>query len=108
MKKTTTRTARRTKPGAAKAATPLTSLRNIGSTTARKLGQVGVRSAEDFLARDPYELFHTLRRKVDPTLCRCALAGLVGAKLNAPWHKVTKRSAKEYEKRHPRHTWGPC
>ena len=108
MKKTTARTARGAKPGPAKSATPLTSLLNIGSTTARKLERVGVRSAEDFLARDPYELFHTLRRKVDPTLCRCALAGLVGAKLNAPWHKVTKKSAKEYEKRHPRHTWGPC
>ena len=108
MKKASAPAARRAGPGPPKAPRPLTSLRNIGSTTARKLERIGVRSAEDFLARDPYDVFHKLRRKVDPTLCRCALAGLVGAKLNAPWHKVTKRSAVEYEKRHPRHKWGPC
>lgn len=98
----------RKKPAAGKTVTPLTSLRNIGSTTAHKLEQIGIHSAEDFLTHDPYEVFHTLRRKVDPTLCRCALAGLVGAKRNAPWHKVTRQSAAEYEKRHPRHRWGPC
>jgi hypothetical protein len=108
MKKKAAPAARRTEPRTAKAPRPLTSLRNIGSTTARKLELIGVRSAEDFLARDPYEVFYTLRRKVDPTLCRCALAGLVGAKLNAAWHKVTRQSAAEYEKRHPRHKWGPC
>lgn len=37
-----------------------------------------------------------------------ALAGIVGAKLGLPWHQVTKASAREYEKRHPGHVWGPC
>jgi len=45
---------------------------------------------------------------VDPTLCRCALASIVGAKLGLPWHQITKASAREYEKRHPGHKWGPC
>jgi nucleotidyltransferase/DNA polymerase involved in DNA repair len=86
----------------------LTDLPNIGKTTAAKLEKIGIRTAEDFLGRDPYEVFHTLRTKVDPTLCRCALAGIIGAKTGEPWHKITKQTAAEYERRHPRHKWGPC
>jgi nucleotidyltransferase/DNA polymerase involved in DNA repair len=86
----------------------LTDLPNIGKTTAAKLRKIGIESAEDFLKRDPYEVFHELRTKVDSTLCRCALAGLVGAKKGQPWHKITKKTAAEYEKRHPGHRWGPC
>jgi DNA transformation protein len=86
----------------------LTDLPNIGKTTAAKLEKIGIKTAEDFLKRDPYDVFLELRTKVDKTLCRCALAGIVGAKTGEPWHKVTKKSAKEYEKRHPRHTWGAC
>jgi nucleotidyltransferase/DNA polymerase involved in DNA repair len=86
----------------------LTDLANIGKTTAAKLERIGIRTAEDFLKRDPYGVFEELRAKVDPTLCRCALAGIVGAKTGEPWHVITKRTAKEYEKRHPRHKWGPC
>lgn len=86
----------------------LRSLANIGAVTAKKLNQIGIFSKEDFLSRDPYEVFAELRRKVDPSLCRCALAGIVGAKLGQPWHRVTKASAREYERRHPGHVWGPC
>jgi nucleotidyltransferase/DNA polymerase involved in DNA repair len=86
----------------------LIDLPNIGKTTALKLEKIGILTAEDFLKRDPYDVFHELRQKVDPTLCRCALAGIVGAKTGKPWHKVTKSAAAEYEKRHPRHKWGPC
>lgn len=91
-----------------KAADSLESLPNIGKTTALKLRQVGITSKKEFLRRDPYKVFEELREKVDPTLCRCALAGIVGAKKGLPWHKITKDSAKEYEKRHPRHVWGKC
>ncbi len=87
---------------------PLTSLRNIGAVTASKLERIGIRTAGEFLARDPYEVFDELRKKVDPTLCRCALAGLVGASEGKTWHVITRKSAEEYEKRHPRHRWGPC
>ncbi|MCX6569257.1 MAG: TfoX/Sxy family DNA transformation protein [Candidatus Aminicenantes bacterium] len=86
----------------------LTDLPNIGKTTAAKLDKIGIRTPEDFLRRDPYDVFHKLRTKVDPTLCRCALAGIVGAKTGKPWHVITKNTAEEYTKRHPRHTWGPC
>jgi hypothetical protein len=86
----------------------LTDLPNIGKTTAAKLERIGILTKDDFLKRDPYEVFHTLRRKVDPTLCRCALAGIVGAKRGRPWPEVTKTAAAEYERRHPRHKWGPC
>ncbi|OGD10429.1 MAG: hypothetical protein A2Y86_08890, partial [Candidatus Aminicenantes bacterium RBG_13_62_12] len=67
----------------------LTDLPNIGRTTAAKLEKIGIRTKEDFLERDPYEVFHQLRKKVDPTLCRCALASIVGAKTGAPWHRIT-------------------
>ena len=89
-------------------ANSLESLPNIGKTTAVKLRQIGITSKKEFLKRDPYEVFEELRAKVDPTLCRCALAGIVGAKKGVPWHKITKSSAKEYDKRHPRHIWGKC
>ncbi|HEX7503222.1 MAG TPA: TfoX/Sxy family DNA transformation protein [Acidobacteriota bacterium] len=91
-----------------RAGRPLTSLANIGAVTESKLKRIGIRSAEDFLRRDPYQVFAELRQKVDPTLCRCALALIVGAKLGQPWHRITKASAREYEKRHPGHVWGKC
>jgi len=87
---------------------PLRSLLNIGRVTEMKLNQIGIRSKEDLLRRDPYEVFSELRQKVDPTLCRCALALIVGAKLGQPWHRITRASAREYEKRHPGHVWGKC
>ena len=86
----------------------LRSLPNIGPTTIAKLRQIGITTRGQFLRRDPYKVFDELRRKVDPTLCRCALAGIVGAKEGVPWHRITKQSSKEYEKRHPKHVWGKC
>jgi nucleotidyltransferase/DNA polymerase involved in DNA repair len=96
------------KTAKAETGTPLTSLPNIGKITASGLEKIGIRTAEQFLTRDPYLVFEELRKKVDPTLCRCALAGIVGAKRGVPWHTITKRTAREYEKRHPQHRWGPC
>jgi len=86
----------------------LRSLPNIGRVTEEKLRQIGISSREEFLRCDPYEVFDELRRRVDPTLCRCALALVVGARLGLPWHQVTRASAREYEKRHPDHVWGKC
>ena len=86
----------------------LRSLPNIGPKSEAKLKRIGIASREDFLSRDPYEVFDELRRRVDPTLCRCALALIVGARLGQPWHRITKASAREYERRHPGHVWGPC
>ena len=86
----------------------LRQLVNIGLVTEKKLNRIGIFSREEFLARDPYDVFATLREKVDPTLCRCALASVVGAKLGFPWHRITKITAREYEKHHPDHSWGKC
>jgi len=95
-------------PAQAKGERSLRSLPNIGAVSEKKLNQIGIFTADDFLSRDPYSVFAELRQKVDPTLCRCALAGIVGARLGLPWHQVTKASAREYEKRHPGHVWGKC
>jgi hypothetical protein len=86
----------------------LRSLPNIGLVTEKKLNQIGIFTKDEFLRRDPYDVFTELQKKVDPTLCRCALAVIVGAKLGQPWHLITKASAREYEKRHPGHVWGKC
>lgn len=96
------------KETAPKADDSLRSLPNIGPTTAAKLCQIGITTKKEFLSRDPYKVFDELREKVDPTLCRCALAGIVGAKKGVRWHTVAKESAKEYEKKHPHHVWGKC
>jgi hypothetical protein len=92
----------------ARAGRSLRSLANIGKVSEKKLNQIGIFAVDDFLSRDPYEVFSELRQKVDPTLCRCALAVIVGAKLGLPWHQVTRATAREYEKRHPDHVWGRC
>ena len=86
----------------------LRTLPNIGKAIEEKLKRIGIDSKEEFLNKDPYEVFETLRKKVDPTLCRCALASIVGANKGIPWYKITKDTAKEYEQRHPRHKWGNC
>jgi hypothetical protein len=84
------------------------SLPNIGRVFEEKLAKIGITTKEEFLKRDPYQIFDELCKKVDPTLCRCALAGIVGAKKGVSWHKITKESAREYDRRHPLHKWGPC
>ena len=86
----------------------LTDLPNIGKVTAEKLNRIGIKDQRDFLKRDPYRVYERLLKEVDPTLCRCVLASLVGAKTGKRWHRITKQTAGEYEKRHPAHRWGPC
>jgi len=79
----------------------LRSLVNIGPKIEKNLQAIGIETADEFMARDPYEVFAKLRKTVDPTLCRCALASLVGARLGMRWHEVTKDAAREFEKRYP-------
>ena len=86
----------------------LTDLPNIGKATAEKLRTIGIQNSRDFLKRDPYRVYQKLLKEVDPTLCRCVLASLVGAKTGQRWHRITKQTAEEYKRRHPRHRWGPC
>ena len=96
------------KKNAGKVGDSLRSLPNVGKVLEEKLKRIGITSREEFLKRDPYKVFDELKEKVDPTLCRCALASVVGAKKGVPWHRITKDTAREYEKRHPLHKWGPC
>lgn len=86
----------------------LISLLNIGKVIAGKIEKIGIMSVDDFMSKDPYEVFEKLLKEVDPSLCRCALASVVGAHINAPWHKITKQTATEFIKRHPRHKWPKC
>lgn len=83
----------------------VSSLPNIGPATVKKLNKIGIFTADDFLCRNPYEVFMELLTNVDPTLCRCALATLVGAKEGLAWHKVTKQAAKEFERLYPENQW---
>lgn len=86
----------------------LESLRNIGKVIAGKLAKIGITTKSQFLKQDPYKVFNRLLTEVDPTLCRCALAAVVGATKDVPWHVITKQSSKEFERRYPKHRWGGC
>ncbi len=86
----------------------LTSLINIGKVIAYRMEKIGIVSVDDFMSKDPYKVFEKLLKEVDPALCRCALASIVGAHINAPWHKITKQTAVEFIKRHPNHKWPKC
>jgi len=72
----------------------LSSLPNLGKVTIKKLEQIDIKTVEELLARDPYDIFEELLLKVDPTLCRCALAGIVGAKKMSLGIKSLKKHQK--------------
>lgn len=66
----------------------LTTLINIGPVISKKLQKIGINTAEEFLKRDPYQVFEELLIRVDPTLCRCALGSIIGVQkrgLNGMW-----------------------
>jgi len=86
----------------------VTSLPNIGKMIGEKLKKIGIKTVEDFLARDPYDIFDQLLHEVDPTLCKCALASIIGAFEGVPWHTITKKTALEFSHRFPTHKWGTC
>ena len=88
----------------AKTARALTALPNIGKVTAAKLREISIGTAEEFLARDPYEVFAALLEK-DPTLCRCALSGIVGAHRGLKWNLVMEEAVAEFSRRRPSHNW---
>jgi hypothetical protein len=80
---------------------PLTKLPNIWPTTAEAMKKIWITTPEEFLAKDPYEIVYQLKTKIDPTLCRCALAGIVWASQGVKRNTIHKTSAKEFEKRYP-------
>ena len=85
----------------------LLSLPNIGKVTARKLAAIGIVTKEQFLSLDPYEVFLRLKLEVDPTLCKCALACIIGAHAGVKWNLIRAEAIKEFERRYPDSpTWG--
>lgn len=83
----------------------LLSLPNIGKVSAKKLMQIGILNREEFLARNPYQIFDELLEKVDPTLCKCALASIVGAAYGIPWYKIRKIAIAEFKRYNPEHVF---
>ena len=80
---------------------PLTKLPNIWPIIANNLMKIGITTPEEFLQRDPYEVFHELKTRVDHTLCRCALASIVWAHEWKKRNLIRKESEKEFLKRYP-------
>jgi hypothetical protein len=79
-------------------------LLNIGPGCANYLKQISIYNKEDFLKKDPFDIFDELL-KINPTLGKPFLASLVGAKENIPWFLILDDVAKKYEKSHPHHQW---
>jgi hypothetical protein len=88
--------------------TALITLINIGPVISKKLQKIGINSAEEFLSRDPYQVFDELLVRVDPTLCRCALGSIIGAKEGIKWNIAMKTAVPKFEKEHPGHKWVNC
>jgi hypothetical protein len=84
---------------------PLTKLPNIWPVIADHLIKIWITTPEEFLIKDPYEVFYELKKKVDPTLCRCALAAIVGAKQGVKRNTLHKTAAQEFEKRYAYEKW---
>lgn len=83
-------------------------LPNLGKVMSGKIRKLGITTAEEFLERDPYEVFEEMLVKIDPTLCRCALASVVGAHFGIKWNIIMKQAVQEFEQRNPRHRWMKC
>jgi len=79
----------------------LEDLQNIGKIIAKKLRDIGIKEKSDFLSQDPYEIFNKLKKK-DPSLCRCALASIVGAKQKKKWPEIRIEATKKFKKKFPK------
>ena len=80
---------------------PLCKLPNIWPKIADNLIKIWIATPEEFLAQDPYEVFHQLKIRVDPNLCRCALASIIGAYKGIKRNLIREEAVKTYEKRYP-------
>lgn len=83
---------------------PLTQLVNIWPKIADRLLKIWISTPEEFMEKDPYEVFLTLK-KVDPSLCRCALSAIVGAHKGVRWHSLRGEAIEEFQKRYPKEEW---
>ena len=80
----------------------LTSLTNIGDSLEARLNTLGIHTAEEFLARDPEELY-LLLEKDEPHLHLAVLACFVGAHTGTSWHYIYKEIKADFVRRHPKH-----
>jgi len=83
----------------------LTDLPNINLKTASHLSKVGIRTADDLLSGDPYQIFDLMLKKVDPELSRQDLSNVVGAYKGCNWNNVSGEAVREYRMRYPKHVW---
>jgi hypothetical protein len=79
----------------------LTSLVNIGKSMETRLNGLGIHTAEEFLARDPEDLYFLLE-KSEPNLHLAVLACFVGAHTGTSWHYIYKEVKADFLRRHPR------
>ena len=80
---------------------PLCKLPNIWPRIADNLIKIWITTPEEFLAQDPYEVFHQLKTKVNPSLCRCTLASIIGAYKEVKRNLIRKEAVKIHEQRYP-------
>lgn len=80
---------------------PLCKLPNIWPRISDNLIKIWITTPEEFLAQDPYEVFHQLKTKVNPSLCRCTLASIIGAYKEVKRNLIRKEAVKIYEQRYP-------
>jgi hypothetical protein len=69
------------------------------------LQDIDITSVDEFMSCDPYEVFFRLKAISKGSLCRCALASIVGAHEGVVWHKITHETAREFDRRFPENTW---
>lgn len=82
----------------------LRELINIGPGVEKQLYLVGIKTKDEFLKYEPFEIFNKML-KINPTLPKPMLASLVGAKENVLWYLIIKDVVDDFEKKYPSHKW---
>ena len=83
----------------------LTDLPNINPRVASRLKRIGIRTPDDFLNRDPYQVFDVIDSRLKKDLSKKDLAMLVGAQKGCSWSSVLHEVTQEYRLRKPGHIW---
>lgn len=80
---------------------PLCKLTNIWPKITDNLIKIWITTQEEFLAQDPYEVFHQLKTKVDPSFCRCTLASIIGVHKGIKRNLIHEEAVNIYEQCYP-------
>lgn len=70
-------------------------LRNIGVGMEKLLSEINIKTKEEFLEKDPHELYDKLKRK-HPSLHLAVLASFIGAHSDTPWYMIYGELKEEY------------